>query len=68
MISPSAISTESVGVPDTAKRRSAKRRTRNGRLIVSDRDAPDCSSAGATTQTSSDKVAAIASSAFSPGA
>jgi hypothetical protein len=66
--SPSAISTESVGVPVTAKRRSPNCRSRIGRVRVSERLVPDWSSAGATIQTSSDSVAAIRSSAASPGA
>ena len=64
----SAIITASVGVPRTAKRRSPKPRSRSGGVSVSEWPAPDCSSAGATTQMSSDSVAAIASSAASPGA
>ena len=51
-----AIITQSVGVPLTAKRRSAIWRRRSGEVRVSECDAPDCSFSGATTQTSSLKA------------
>ena len=60
--------TQSVGVPLTANRRSPSWRSRIGSLSVSEWPAPDCSSAGAITQTSSLSSAAIFSSATRPGA
>src|SRR5215472_3175604 len=47
-----ASSTQSVGVPSTAKRRGPSLRTRSGRWRVSEWLAPLCSSSGATIQTS----------------
>ena len=55
-------------VPATAKRLGPNCRTRIGRVSVSDRLVPDCSSAGATIHTSSESSAAIFSSAARPGA
>src|SRR5471032_2813586 len=62
-----AIITQSVGVPLTAKRRSAIWRSRSGEVRVSECDAPDCSFSGATTQTSSDRLRAIFSATIRPG-
>ena len=55
-------------VPDTDQRRASCWRSRTGRPSVSECPAPDCSSAGATIQISSENSRAIASSTTSPGA
>ena len=68
MTSRSAIITESVGVPLTAKRRSPCLWSRTGRVSVSEWPAPDCSSDGAQIQMSSENWRAICSSTLSPGA
>src|SRR5262245_18356545 len=68
MIWAMAIITASVGVPLTENRRSPCFLRRIGRDRVSEWPAPVCSSAGATTQTSSDRFAAIDSSTAKPGA
>ena len=60
--------TQSVGVPDTAKRLGPALRKRKGSDSVSECDAPDCSVSGATTQMSSESVRAIFSATASPGA
>ena len=62
------ISTQSDGVPVTANQRSSTSRTRSGMFKVSARLMPDCSSAGATTQTSAEIEHAISCSTFRPGA
>ena len=62
------IITASVGVPVTQKRRSPSFLSRTGTVRVSEWPAPDCSSVGATIQTSSEKARAIVSSTLSPGA
>ena len=64
----SAIITESVGVPVTAKRRSPSFCRRTGRVRVSEWPAPDCSSDGAQIQISSENCSAISSSTANPGA
>src|SRR5690349_10974814 len=63
-----ATSTQSVGVPSTAKRLGDSRRTWSGRRRVSEWAAPLCSTSGATTQTSRDSERATRSSTLSPGA
>ena len=63
-----AIITASVGVPLTEYLRSPCFRNRIGRLSVSEWPAPDCSSAGATIHTSSERLVAIDSSTAKPGA
>ncbi len=60
--------TQSVGVPFTAKRRSATCRRRSGSLREREWATPDWSNSGATTHTSSDKAAAMRAQASSPGA
>src|SRR6185437_15545580 len=64
----SASSTQSVGVPSTAKRRRPTCRTRSGRCKVSEWLAPLCSCSGATTHTSRLSWRATRSSSLSPGA
>src|SRR5262249_15307996 len=64
----SAISTQSAGVPWTAKRRSSRRRSLIGLASESECEAPDCSTSGATIHTSSVRVRAIVSSVSSPSA
>src|SRR5687767_7776257 len=66
MIQAIAIITASVGVPVTQKRRSPSFLRRTGTVSVSEWPAPDCSSVGATIQTSSEKARAIVSSTLSP--
>src|SRR5215831_9168405 len=61
-----AMMTQSVGVPLTAKRRSATGRSRKGSLSESECDTPDWSYSGATTQTSSESARAISTQASSP--
>src|SRR5215207_7498754 len=68
MIQAIAIITASVGVPVTQKRRSPSFLRRTGTVSVREWPAPDCSSVGATIQTSSDKVRAIFSSTLRPAA
>ena len=63
-----AIITQSVGVPSTAKRRSSSFRTRIGSDSVSARLAPDCSYSGAQIQMSSLSARAIFSRLTRPGA
>jgi hypothetical protein len=63
-----AIITESVGVPVTQKRRSPRRLSRTGLVSVSEWPAPDCSSVGATIQTSSEIADAIRSRTLRPAA
>ena len=59
--------TQSVGVPPTAYRFAEKRRTRTAECKVSDDDAPDLFSIGATTKTAP-KSAHAAANAARPGA
>ena len=66
MIQAIAIITASVGVPVTQKRRSPSLRRRTGTVRVSEWPAPDCSSAGATIQMSSENSRAILSSTLRP--
>src|SRR5690349_1927498 len=63
-----ASSTQSVGVPSTAYRRTPRRRTRRGRSRVSEWLAPLCSRSGATTQTSRQSPRAILARSLRPGA
>src|SRR6185437_59399 len=63
-----ASSTQSVGVPSTAKRRGPSCRTRSGRVSVREWLAPLCSCSGATTQTSLLRLCATRSSSLMPGA
>src|SRR5262245_62064596 len=63
-----ASSTQSVGVPSTAKRRVEMRRTCSGRRRVSEWPAPLCSISGATTQTSRESARATFSNTLRPGA
>ena len=56
MIQAIAIITASVGVPVTQKRRSPSFLRRTGTVSVSEWPAPDCSSVGATIQTSSENM------------
>src|ERR1035437_4655141 len=60
--------TQSVGVPLTAKCRSATSRRRSGSLSDNECDTPDWSLSGATIQISSDSLRAIFSQASRPGA
>src|SRR5579864_4166039 len=62
-----ARSTQSVGVPSTAKRRGPSLRIRSGRLSVSEWLAPLCSCSGATTHTSLQRVRATLASSLIPG-
>src|SRR5579883_1079432 len=68
MIDLMARSTQSVGVPSTAKRRGLILRMRSGRRSVSEWLAPLCSCSGATTQTSGQSWRATFSRRRSPGA
>src|SRR4051812_25927911 len=68
MILRNAISTQSAGVPCTAKRQSSRRRSRIGLASDSECEAPDCSTSGATTHTSLVRVRAIVSSVTRPSA
>src|SRR6185312_10114015 len=63
-----ASSTQSVGVPSTAKRRGPSWRTRSGRVRVSEWLAPLCSCSGPTTQTSLLRLWATRASSLMPGA
>src|SRR6185437_13686098 len=68
MIALTASSTQSVGVPSTAKRRAPSLRMRSGRLSVSEWLAPLCSCSGATTHTLLLRLRATLASSLSPGA
>jgi hypothetical protein len=63
-----ARTTQSVGVPVTETRFSENRLTRSGSVRVIPLPLPDCSSCGATIQTSSDRVRAIRSRQARPSA
>src|SRR5712692_457404 len=63
-----ASSTQSVGVPSTAKRRGPSFRMRKGRCSVSEWLAPLCSISGATTQTSRQRLRTTLCRTFRPRA
>ncbi len=68
MIERTAMITQSVGVPATAKRFSPTWRSRSGFDSDSECATPDWSVSGATTQTSSESCAAMRSRTASPSA
>ncbi len=63
-----AMMTQSVGVPLTAKCFGPTSRRRIGSLSESECETPELSISGATTQTSSDSLRAICAQTASPGA